>query len=110
MVWPAITGSGPSNLFTPRSVTIWINVVSVSELFDVFVSGVEDETVAVFVIVEPSGTLSFTRTMISNLALPRVASVLVMKVIVPVPPGCGVVMVKAGPAVFLASTNVVFGG
>jgi hypothetical protein len=84
-------------------------VVVVSELFDAVGSDVALVTVAVFVMTAPSGVPPPTATTIVNTCGPASdASVALVNVTVPVPPGAGAAVDH--PAGALAETNVVFAG
>jgi hypothetical protein len=66
--------------------------------------------VAVLLIVVPLGVSALTLTTRVKLALAPAAKVAMAQVTVPVPPTAGLVQAKAGPAVCVIDTNVVFVG
>src|SRR5438445_11512988 len=73
-------------------------------------SGVVVETVAVLVMVEPPASLELACTTNRKVAKPPAARVASVAVNVPEPPAGGLDSTKAGPAVWLAETNVVPAG
>lgn len=84
------------------------DVISAAMLFPGVASGVADAIVAVAAIVDPSGTLGRTLTVIENDADAPAASTGFVHVTAPVPPGAGPVQLHPGGAVTAA--NVVPAG
>src|SRR6266852_1789955 len=95
---------------TERSAPALTVVVAIAELFPGTWSVVLLDMVAVLLIVVRSCVFAFTLTTRLKLALAPAANVAMVHVTVPVPPGAGLVQVKAGPAVCVIDTNVVFAG
>src|SRR6185295_9492407 len=87
MLLPAITGSGESVLVTARSIWRMTLVIAVAMLLPETGSVVVLVTVAVLVIVAPLAVLEFTLTTIVKVGVSLVATVALVKVIVPVRPG-----------------------
>src|SRR5262245_45566946 len=104
---PATTLAGPV-LVTTRSTSVSTVVVVVAVLLPGVGSVAAEPAVAVLVIVEPSAALELRWTMIEKTADSPLAAVPFVKVIVPVPPTAGVVLVQ--PAGAAAETNVVPAG
>ena len=67
-------------------------------------------TLAVLLIVVPSGVPGDTMTTTVKLAEAPAASVPIVPLIVPVPPTAGLVRLNAGPEVWASETNVVLAG
>src|SRR6266850_3543167 len=87
MLLPAVTGSGVSVLeVICRSALAWVVVVALAELFALLVSIDVVAAVAVFVMIEPEGTLALTLTTIVNTAVSETATVPFEKTMLPVPP------------------------
>src|SRR6266851_5087794 len=95
---------------TERSAPALTVVVAVAELFPGTLSVVLLNMVAVLLIVVPLAVFAFTFTTRVKLALAPAANVAMVQLSVPVPPGAGLVQEKAGPAVCVIETNVVFAG
>ena len=106
---PAPCSAGPV-FVTERSAPLLTVVVVVAELFPGTLSVVLLDIVAVLLIVVPFGVFAFTFTTRLKLALAPAASVAMVQVTVPVPPKPGLVHEKAGPAVSVIDTKVVFAG
>jgi hypothetical protein len=85
-------------------------VIAVAESFPGQSSVVLLEMVAVLLIVVPLGVFPSTFTTRLKVALAPDVNVVMVHVTVPVPPDAGLVQVKAGPAVCMIDTNVVFAG
>src|SRR5438132_3583158 len=103
MLLPGAAVAGPV-LVTARSADVATVVVTVDVLLAAFVSVVVVAAEAVLVMVEPLPTC----TTIVKVAVAPAASVGLVSVIVPVPPGAGVKLVK--PAGWVSETNVVPAG
>src|SRR4051812_48336722 len=110
MSWPAVTGSGVSVFVTDRSAEVATEVVEVAALLPGTGSGVELDTPAVLVIVDPFAALAFTFTTIVKVAETPAPSDASVHEAVPVPPTEGVVQLNAGPVFCVSETKVVFAG
>jgi hypothetical protein len=108
MSLPALTGSGVSIFVMPRSAEPTPTVVvAVAELFALEGSAVDDDAVAVFVMMVPDAVAGATRTTSVNAALPA-AKLEFVHDTVPFAPTAGVVHVH--PAGALSEANVVPAG
>src|SRR4051812_17537598 len=94
-------GAGPPGPLGPT------RVLMVNELLLMSVSNVVVETLAVFVMVEPTTAVLGTRTTITKVAVAPDGSEAMPSLTVPVPPGGGLVTEKAGPDVCIWETEVV---
>src|SRR5438132_1155091 len=107
---PAPCSAGPVFVTERSAPALTVVVLAVAESFLGKLSVVLLDTVAVLVIVVPLGVFEFTLTTRLKLALSPAANVAMVHVTVPVSPGAGLAQAKAGPAVCVIDTNVVFAG
>src|SRR5688500_11775614 len=111
MVVPGTMGPlGLADFVIERSETRVTLVVAWAVLLAVFGSAVVAVTVAVLVMIPPGGGTGLAVTTNSKVALAPAAKLAAEDVTVPVPPAAGAVIAKAGPAVCMAWTKVVFAG
>src|SRR5260370_1028938 len=94
----------------PTTADVTTGIVTVAESSPGVKSALSLLTVTVSVVFAPLGVLAGTWTTTVKVAEAPAARVEVVPVIVPVPPGAGLVTVKLGPLVWLSDTKVVLVG
>src|SRR3954462_14316426 len=90
MLFPAITGSGLSELVIDKSALVPTAMLELAVLFPGFGSDVTAATLAVSLISVPTGVLLFTFTVRTNVPVAALASVAIVQEIAPVAPTAGV--------------------
>src|SRR3954465_2978060 len=108
MLFPAITGSGLSELVIDKSALVPTAMLELALLFPRFGSDVMAATLAVSEISVPTGVLLFTFTVRTKVAVAALASVAIEQVVAPVAPTAGVA--HNHPAGVGSDTNVVLAG
>src|SRR5437879_5393459 len=105
MLPPAAAVAGP--LFTIET-SAWAVIVvdAVELLFDGFVSALDVDAVAVFMMTVPFGMVPSGCTVMVNCALPPLAKSEIVQVTVPPLFGAGVLQVALGPVFCTSETNV----